>query len=94
MQTIESGLSLSPAAVLQAESILYAYGMGRWEQYEVWVLTKGKWELVAHFSDMEIASSVFKNRTYRQKLVHAVYEDGNRVSEDVMAEVGRTREEP
>jgi hypothetical protein len=68
--------------------------MARWEQYEVWVLTKGKWEVVATFSDMEVASAVFKNRTYRQKLVHAVYEDGNRVSEDVMAEVGRTREEP
>ncbi len=94
MHFMENGISLDPAAVLHAESILYAYGMARWEQYEVWVLTKGKWELVAHFSDMEIASSVFKNRTYRQKLVHAVYEDGNRLSEDVMAEVGRTREEP
>jgi len=91
---IEAGFSLSPAAVIQAESILYAYFMARWEQYEVWVLTKGKWEMVAHFSDIEVASAVFKNRTYRQKLVHAVYEDGTRMNEDIMAEVGRTREEP
>jgi len=60
----------------------------------VWVLNKGKWELVAQFADMDVASAVFKNRTYRQKLVHAVYEDDKRVSEDIMAEVGRTREEP
>jgi hypothetical protein len=68
--------------------------MSRWEQYEVWVYNRGKWDLLAHFTNMEVASAVFKNRTYRQKLVHAVYEDGNRVSEDVMAELGRTREEP
>ncbi len=84
----------APAEVGLLARILYAGIMARWEQYEVWVLTKGKWEVVAHFSDMEVASAVFRNRTYRQKLVHAVYEDGNRVSEDVMAEVGRTREEP
>lgn len=89
-----STMQFEPVEVGAFARILYSGIMARWEQYEVWVLTKGKWELVAHFSDMEIASSVFKNRTYRQKLVHAVYEDGNRISEDVMAEVGRTREEP
>ena len=89
-----AGLQFVPSEVSVLARILYAGTMARWEQYEVWVLTKGKWEVVAHFSDMEVASAVFRNRTYRQKLVHAVYEDGNRVSEDVMAEVGRTREEP
>lgn len=68
--------------------------MARWEQFEVWVYNKGKWELVAHYNDFDVASAVFSNRTYRQKLVHAVYEDNNRVSEDIMAELGRTREEP
>jgi hypothetical protein len=68
--------------------------MARWEQFEVWVFNKGKWELVAQFNEFDVASAVFRNRTYRQKLVHAVYEDGNRVSEDIMAELGRTREEP
>ena len=89
-----AGFQFAPLEIGLLSRILYAGTMSRWEQYEVWVLTKGKWEVVAHFSDMEVASAVFRNRTYRQKLVHAVYEDGNRVSEDVMAEVGRTREEP
>ena len=89
-----NAFQFEPVEIGLLARILYAGKMSRWEQYEIWVLTKGKWEVVAHFSDMEVASAVFKNRTYRQKLVHAVYEDGNRVREDVMAEVGRTREEP
>jgi hypothetical protein len=67
--------------------------MARWEQYEVWASTKGKWGLVAWFVDLDVASAVFRNRTYRQRLVHAVYEDGKLVQQDVIAEVGGTREE-
>lgn len=68
--------------------------MARFEQYEVWASTKGQWGLVAAFPDVDVASAVFKNRTYRQRLVHAVYEDGKLVQQDVIAEVGGTREEP
>jgi hypothetical protein len=68
--------------------------MPRWDQYEVWAMNKGKWELIAHFNDLDVASAVFKNRTYRQKLVHAIYEDGKVVKQDIIAEVGSTREEP
>jgi hypothetical protein len=68
--------------------------MPRWEQYEVWVMNQGKWELVAQFNDLEVASAVFRNRTYRQRLIHAVYEDNKVVQQDVIAEVGSTREEP
>jgi hypothetical protein len=68
--------------------------MARFERYEVWASTKGQWGLVAAFPDQDVASAVFKNRTYRQRLVHAVYEDGKLVQQDVLAEVGGTREEP
>jgi hypothetical protein len=68
--------------------------MPRWEQFEVWVMNQGKWEMVAHFNELDVASAVFKNRTYRQKLVHAVYEDGKMLQQDIIAEVGSTREEP
>ncbi|MCU1284270.1 MAG: hypothetical protein JWO13_620 [Acidobacteriales bacterium] len=57
-------------------------------------MNQGKWELVAHFNELDVASAVFKNRTYRQKLVHAVYEDGKVMQQDIIAEVGSTREEP
>ncbi len=68
--------------------------MARLEQFEVWASTKGQWGLVAAFLDIDVASAVFKNRTYRQRLIHAVYEDGKPVQQDILAEVGGTREEP
>jgi len=57
-------------------------------------MKKGVWEQVGHFNDLELASAVFRNRSYRQKLIHAVYEDEKILSQDVIAEVGRTRETP
>lgn len=68
--------------------------MERLEQYEVWASTKGQWGLVAAFLDLDIASAIFRNRMYRQRLIHAIYEDGKLVQKDILAEVGGTREEP
>jgi hypothetical protein len=68
--------------------------MERWDQYEVWVDNQGTWEMLAWFRDPNVASAVFRNRTYRQRLVHAVYEDGKVVQQDVVAELGATRQEP
>lgn len=68
--------------------------MPRFEQYEVWAARGEKWELVAAFTDFDVASAVFGNRTYRQRLIHAVYEDGKKTAEDVIAELGSTRTAP
>jgi len=63
------------------------------EQFEIWVDNKGKWELIGLFRDMKVASAVFATRTYRQKLLHVTYdENGKKVAEDTVAEIGRTRE--
>jgi hypothetical protein len=66
----------------------------RWEHFEVWREQSGKWELVGAFLDHNVASAVASNYSYRMKLVHAVFEDGKRVQEDVLAELGSTREHP
>ena len=66
----------------------------RWDQYEIWVMNKGKWEFIAAFIDFDVASAVFRNRTYRQRMLHVVYEGATMVKQDVIAEVGTTREEP
>ena len=68
--------------------------MSQFEQYEVWSLNGEKWELVAWFHDFEVASAVMRKRTYRTRLIHAVYEGNTRVKEDVLAELGATREHP
>ena len=68
--------------------------MTHWEQYEVWSLNGDKWELVAFFHDFDVASAVMRKRQYRTRLIHAVYDEGKRTQEDVLAELGATREHP
>ena len=66
--------------------------MPRWEQFEVWAQNGAKWEMIASFSDFEVASAMARNRSTRMRLVHAVYENGKIVEQDVLAEVGTTRQ--
>ena len=68
--------------------------MAQWEQYEIWTVEDGKWELVAAFPRFDVASAVAANYTYRMRLVHAVYEDSKKISEDVVMELGATRDKP
>jgi hypothetical protein len=68
--------------------------MANHEQYEIWVDNHGKWERVAFFTHFDVASAVFSTRSYRQRLIHATYDDnGKKVSEETLAEIGRTRED-
>ena len=66
----------------------------RCEHFEVWAEKSGKWEMVAAFADMDVAAAVARNYTYRMRLLHAVFEDGKRVEEQVLAELGTTRQKP
>jgi len=50
--------------------------------------------MVASFRDFEVASALLRHRSTRVRLVGAVYEDGRLVEQDVIAEVGSTRQEP
>jgi hypothetical protein len=68
--------------------------VARWEHFEVWAEKGGQWQLVAAFLDFNVASAVARNYTYRMKLVHAVFEDGRRVTEETLAELGATRQKP
>lgn len=64
-----------------------------YDQYEIWVDNRGKWERVAFFRHFDVASAVFSTRSYRQRLIHATYdEQGRKLAEDTVAEIGRTRE--
>ncbi len=65
----------------------------RTEHYEILVENRGRWELVGWFAQFEVASAVFRNRTYRQRLVHKVVESGEVTFSEVLAEIGRTREQ-
>ncbi len=65
--------------------------MSRFEQYEVWELNHGRWELVAAFRDFEIASVLAHRRTYRVRLMRVIYENGEPVQQDILTEIGATR---
>lgn len=69
------------------------FDMARWDQYEVWVQNGPKWEMVGAFDDFEVASAVARNRSSGMRLIHVSYEDGRRVAEDILAELGITRKE-
>ncbi len=68
--------------------------MARYEQYEIWALNGEKWELTSAFRDFEVASAVARLRSSRVRLMHVIYEDGQVVEKQVIAEVGATREHP
>ena len=69
--------------------------MIRWEQYEVWRLNNGDWEPLGWFRDFEVARAVTRQRHSKGvRLVHSLYEDGQSVRRDVLAEIGATRQQP
>lgn len=68
--------------------------MSRFQQYEVWQMTDGKWEFVSSFPEFDIAYSIAKNRNSRVRLLKVTYEDGAPVEQEMIAEVGATRGEP
>ena len=64
-----------------------------WEHFEVWADKGGKWQLIGAFAALDVANAVARNYTYRMKVVHAVFEDGKRVKEETLAQLGSTREQ-
>jgi len=69
--------------------------MDRFEQFEIWAPRAdnvSRWEMVAAFHDFEVASAVAGRRGRRVRLVRSIYEAGKLVEQDVIAEVGDTRQ--
>jgi len=65
--------------------------MEQWEQFEVWSQNGTQWEMLAFFQDFEVASAVARNRSSNMRLIHAVYQDGAKVQQQILAELGATR---
>jgi len=49
--------------------------------------------MLASFHDFELASAMARTRSNKMRLVHAVYENGKMIEQDVLAELGATRSE-
>ena len=68
--------------------------MARFEQYEVWEFNDERWEMVASFRDLDLANAMARRRSYRVRLVRVTYEDGKAVQQEVLTDIGATREKP
>lgn len=66
--------------------------MAHLEQFEVLQLQDQKWELVAAFRDLDLATEVARTRRSNVRVVRAGYEDGKKVSEEILLDLGSTRD--
>jgi hypothetical protein len=64
------------------------------EQYEIWILHGKQWTLASAYTDFELASAVANSHTHHMRLIHAIYENGVQVQQNILAEMGATREKP
>jgi hypothetical protein len=68
--------------------------MAHFEQFEVWEFNHERWNFSASFRDFDVAYVMARKRSHRVRLMHVVYEDGNAVDQQVLTEIGATRDEP
>jgi hypothetical protein len=57
-------------------------------------MSRGRWEFVASFLEFDVAYAVAKNRNERVRLLKVTYENGAPIEQEMIAEVGATREQP
>ena len=68
--------------------------MASFEQFEVWKFNQGRWEFVASFKDFDVAHAMASTRRYRVRLMQVAYADGKALDQQVLTEIGATRDEP
>ena len=68
--------------------------MARFQQYEVWSMNEGHWEFIASFVEFDPANALAMNRKDRVRLLNVTYDHGTPLKQEVIAEVGATRDEP
>ena len=61
------------------------------DQFEVLQSAAGRWELVASFPVLELATAIARSRGANVRIVRATYEDGKKTSEDIILDLGATR---
>jgi N-acetylneuraminic acid mutarotase len=61
------------------------------EQFQVWVLDGGRWQIIGAFPDFDPANALARARNSRVRLVRAEFENGKATHADILAEIGATR---
>ncbi len=65
--------------------------MSQIEQFEVLQMAGEHWELVAAFPALDFATEIARSRGANVRIVRATYENGKRVAEDIILDLGATR---
>jgi hypothetical protein len=68
--------------------------MARFEQFEIWEFNDGRWNFIASFKDFDVAHAMARTRRYRVRLMQVGYDGGKAVDQQVLTEIGATRNEP
>ena len=68
--------------------------MARFEQFEVWEFNQERWLMVASFRDFDLANAMARRRSYRVRLVRVTYEEGKAGQQEVLTDIGATRQTP
>lgn len=68
--------------------------MARFEQFEIWEFRDGRWNFIASFKDFDVAHAMACTRRYRVRLMQVGYDSGKAVDQQVLTEIGATRNEP
>ena len=64
------------------------------QQYEVWSMADGQWEFIGSFVDFDAANALAMNRKDQVRLLKVMYDNGGPVNQEVIAELGLTRNHP
>jgi hypothetical protein len=65
--------------------------MDRYEQFEIWAQSGlSKWEMLASFADLSLASAIAQNREGRTRLICVTCEQGRMISQNLVEEMGFT----
>ncbi len=76
-----------------AEVLQEASKMARWKQYEIWVQSsENKWEMVGVFPDAEMPALLARARNARARLIEVLYDGSKLLAQEVIAEIGVSRE--
>ena len=65
--------------------------MPGFEQFEVLQQVGTRWDLVAAFPALELATEIAKARGANVRVVRAAYENGKKIGEDIILDFGSTR---
>ena len=68
--------------------------MSRFEHYEGWSQAGPGWGKGASLRGFDVASALTRSRSRGVRPMRVIFEDGKPVEQDVLVEVGSTRQEP